>query len=183
MLAVAGIPGEGIGRDIGEDPRRAGADHLGHARRLVKPWSIVAIEPLGKRESRRIDVMGRDALDLTLVLEEVDRAPIGDLRDDQSRHALKRLAVVHRGGQHATGLGHEALRDLQPVQLGEKSCVVDRQGRPTRELEHQRHIFGAVGGSRAEPQDRERSERAFAREQGRHHRRAVAMLDHEAGVL
>ena len=40
-----------------------------------------------------------------------------------------------------------------------------------------------VGLAVAEAQDRERAERASAREQGRDHRRVVALVDHEARVL
>ena len=59
------------------------------------------------------------AFDLAVLVEQIDGAPVGDLRHRELRHALERLPVVHRGGQHAAGLGHEALGQLHALDLGD----------------------------------------------------------------
>ena len=76
---------------------------------------------------------GRDALQAA-VAEQVDHAPVGELRHGEPGDAAQRLLEVERSGQHAAGVGQQPLRLLGLLEVGDVLDHVDRQqaalGRP-----------------------------------------------------
>ena len=131
MSIVACVGGERLWIDVGVQAREPGADHLGHPQRVIQRRAVAAVELLRQREPGRVGVMDGHALDLAVLGEHVDRAPVRDLRDGQACHLRQRLGVVHRGGEHAAGLRHEALSQLRALYLGDV-------------LEHVHHVQNAT---------------------------------------
>ena len=95
----------------------------------------------------------------------------------------RRGPVVNHGNRLGEVLEHPLQALLDRRQVREQLGVVDRQRRPAGELAHELEVVFVVGHAVAEPQRRERAERASASGQWRDDGRPVAVGDHEAGVL
>ena len=125
MRAVARVGGEGIRLDVRVEARLPAADHLRHPPGIIRRGVVAAVEFFRQRDLARVGVMNGHAFDLPALAQYVDGAPVGDLRDGQARDLLQRLGVIHRGGEHAAGLGHEAFRQLCALDLGDVLEDVD----------------------------------------------------------
>ena len=88
---------------------------------------LVRAQALGERELVRVAVGRHDLLAHSVVVDEVDGAPVGDLRDRRPGDVAQRLGVVHRGAERAAGLGEEAAAQLR--RLDRRDVLDDRRGR------------------------------------------------------
>ena len=111
-------------RDLRDELRAPAADHL-MDRRGLGVGRELAPQPLGQRDLLGVGVRHRDLVDLAVLAEEVDPAPVRDLRDGELGRGLERLLVVERSGEHPAGLGQEALGLLALLELGDVLDEVD----------------------------------------------------------
>ena len=80
------------GLDVAEDARATRADHLRDRAGIVDRRRVSALQLLCLRDLRRVGVMYRQQLELVALVDEVNSAPVGDLRHDQPRDPLQRSA-------------------------------------------------------------------------------------------
>jgi hypothetical protein len=86
-----------VGNVVVED-RLARAHHASKALLGVELLGLEGAQARGHLELARIDVRDGDLFALALVVEQIDPAPVGDLRHRQPGDVAKRLLVVQRGG-------------------------------------------------------------------------------------
>jgi hypothetical protein len=114
--------------------------------------------------------MDRHGFDLAVLAQHVHRTPVGDLRDGESRDLLQRLREVHRGGQHAAGLGHEALGCLRALDLRDVLVHVDRE----------QQALGLVVEDRSGPRHQPALLAARALDRVQQHRLGILAREHAA---
>ena len=96
--------------------------------------ALAAIE--AGRDLLRVGVVQRHRHDAAAPVEQVDRAPVGELRDGQPRDVAQGLLVVERRGEQVARLGEEALAALGVLGLGD--VLDDVHGEPLLVVEQGR---------------------------------------------
>ena len=99
--------------------RLARANHATHSLLRVKTLRSVLPELLGQCQPTGIDVRHSHRLAISVLVNEVDGAPVGDVWHGQLGHVLERLLVIQRGSQHVAGVGQEGTLLLGPLLLGD----------------------------------------------------------------
>ena len=101
--------------DVGHDFRLAISDHAGHPR-VGSRVRRIALRQLGcKRDLGRVRMRESERMDAAVLLEQVDRTPIGDLRNGEARDGLQRSPVVEGFGEHGSRTKEELLGLLRPL--------------------------------------------------------------------
>ena len=103
-----------------------GREHDAEAPLGVEAGRIALAELAPERDLPRVDVRQRHRHERPVRIDEVDRAPVGDLRDGESGHLLEGLLEVERGGKRLGGLGEDPLGALRLLDLGHVLAHVDR---------------------------------------------------------
>ncbi len=80
---------------------------------------------LGEAGPRGVRVGDGDALEAVLA-GDVDHAPVGQVGHREPGHALQRVLVVERAGEHPSGLGEQPLALLGLLEVGDVLDHVDR---------------------------------------------------------
>ncbi len=83
--------------------------------RSTEPEALLGVELLGlvfaqargRAQLGRIGVRDRHRFARAVLGEQVDRAPVGDLRHGEPGDVAQRLLVVERGGEHVADLREE----------------------------------------------------------------------------
>jgi hypothetical protein len=116
VLGVAGPGDQHRVVDLGDQLGHAAADHLGHAGAVAHLGRVAAGQLAGVRDPRGVDVGDRDLAQLVAV-EQVHRAPVGDVRDRQPGDAGERDLEVERVREHRAGPEQEAVGLLDALVL------------------------------------------------------------------
>ena len=125
MLLVLGAIDQRLVAHLLVQLRHAGSDHALHGPRAGVRRRVETLP----QAQRPIHLLGVDVLDgqrphCAVVREQIDDAPVGQLRDAGARNGLQGLLVLERGREQIAGLGQEAqptgavLRALERVVLG-----------------------------------------------------------------
>ena len=112
QVAVAFVPcdrHQGLGRDVRNEDRLAGPDDLERPARLVRVVGVLVEQLADQRDLGRIHMGDRERAQLTVRVEQVDRAPIGDPRHREIGQVTDRPVVTQRPRQELASLGQEAL--------------------------------------------------------------------------
>src|SRR6266542_157803 len=113
----SGLLDEGL-RDLGKHLGPSRAQHPGHPGGGQGVGWITLPELLCQLHLVRVDVSNGQLADGAVGFEHVDRAPVGDLRDDELGHSRQGLLVSLDGcGHQRTRLGQEMLGLLHPLAL------------------------------------------------------------------
>jgi hypothetical protein len=88
---------------------------------------IAALELAPQAPLVGVRVVECDALEPALLVDEVDRAPVGEGGDEQPGDVLEGLRVVERGGQQLAGFGEELLAPLGVLGTGDVLDDIDRE--------------------------------------------------------
>ena len=132
-LELGGVAGrrlEHLGRDAPVEDRLAGAGYAGGAFRLVHGRGMEVARP--HRPLRLVGILVDDgeSPQVAVVADDVDRAPVGELRHDELSDIGEGGLVIERARQQGAHLREEreliARRTLPGVQAG----VVDRERGP-----------------------------------------------------
>ena len=73
----------------------------------IKPLRLVSSQLLGELDPLRVYVGDRHRPTITVLVEQVHRAPISDLGHRKLSDISQRLLVIKRGGQRVADLGEE----------------------------------------------------------------------------
>ena len=109
MRLVPGRRCEARVRDLRAQLRLARPQHGRRARRVVRGERIAALQLLGERHLLRLRVNHREQMEPSVVVPDVDAAPVGDPRDCELRDGAQRDRVVERASEGLAGLREEAL--------------------------------------------------------------------------
>ena len=101
----------------------AGTHHIADPRRHVDPQRIALAQRSQQRQPGRVPMRHRDPLEEAIVARDFDGAPVGELGDEELRHALERPPIVRRVRQQLTGAGKQAVGELGALHIGD---VLDR---------------------------------------------------------
>ena len=118
---VLGVAGAGHQHRVGDhrvQHRRGGADHVLDAAARVRIVGIAILQRARHLDAGRVDVRDRQPLDAPLLVDDVDGAPVGDVRNGELGHGPQRRLVVERAAEGAAGLGQERglpVRPLRPL--------------------------------------------------------------------
>ena len=121
LVALGEPPQLGVGEL--HQVRLAGADHLGDRRVGIGAHRKALAHLGGALTEHRVAVRDRDPLDQAAAGRDLDRAPVGELRDQQLRDPLERRVVVGRVRDQLAGARQQAVGELRPLHVGD---VLDR---------------------------------------------------------
>ena len=103
-----------------------------------------------------------DAVDAAVRLQDVDDAPVGELRDGEAQEARKRLLVLERAGEHGGGLRGEAQAPLRLLGRGGELGTLERAADPPSDQLCERPLRLAEAPAGARRHERERAEHLLA---------------------
>jgi hypothetical protein len=129
MLLVDGDLHEQLVGHLLDQLGLAGPDDLGRAGRRGRVERVAAADLLRPPQLRRIAMRQRGPLDRPVGLDELDEAPVGQLRDDEPDDQVGGLLEAERGRQQVAGAGHER---VAPVRLGQRLLGPPALGRLDR---------------------------------------------------
>ena len=135
QLEMALVHGRGPQRllgDLVEERGLAGRDHAPDPAVGLYLLGLVFAQARGQLDPRRVDVGDCDGLPVPFFVDEVDAAPVGELRHGEAGDVLQCLPVVERGRQQRRGAREELAAQLQPLALGD--VLDDRHRRVDRPL-------------------------------------------------
>ena len=152
VLGIARRLLEHLVADLAVQLGGAAAQHAVDARARAGVGRVALLDVARELHPRRVDVLDRDALD-AIPAGEVDRAPVGDLRDREAGDRPQRRLVLERVGQHAARLGQEPLAHLAALEVRDVLDHVDRQPHGAGLVDHRRglHARPAVVDAPARP--------------------------------
>jgi hypothetical protein len=105
MLVVVGTAEERVVRDLGVEAGAPLREDL--VLLAVVPEWIVAQDAAGPVDLRLVEVRDRDVPQAPLLVEDVDRAPVGDRRDSEAGEVLERSLVLERRREDLAGADEE----------------------------------------------------------------------------
>ena len=108
LRRVAGRLDEELVRNVRGQLRLASSDHVRDAHRCVGIDGILLGQLVRPLDLLRVGVGDREPFDRAPGADEVDRAPVRELRHRERRDVRQCLFVVERGGQRLGRLGEEA---------------------------------------------------------------------------
>ncbi len=106
-------------RHLGDQLGSARADGLGHPHFRLSGGRLPAREGLSGLCLTPVDVLDRHPLDLPILIDEVDRAPVGERGHGETGDVAEGDDRVRGGGEEGTGIGQEAPGDEAPPLLGD----------------------------------------------------------------
>ncbi len=113
-------------RELRRDLGLLRPDHGGGASRSVGIDRQLRDQLLRAADLRRVLVGNGEPLDLALVADDVDHAPVGERRNDERRDVRERRLVVQRRRELLAGFGDQA------AALGKPLLLLVHRGRPDR---------------------------------------------------
>ena len=155
--------------DLGVVLGLSGADHVRRAGRRLRVGGEAVLQFPRQLHLRLVGVRRRHLPDGAVLLEELNRAPVDEVRHRDLRDVPEGLLVVERRGEDLAGADQELGACACCAALVEQPCVVDGEREVAREVAREADVARTVVTSLPGREQGERAERLRARDQRHDH--------------